>query len=104
MNAFSQAGGCCGCGDPCAAVATTPFTSLTGCTTVSGSWSITSGSATTSSTNAILTYDTDHPDVTIMRVEASVTLNNDAEARLLFNYVDSSNYYYLEWKHGSAGY
>lgn len=69
----------------------------------SGSWSESSGVISTSSTNAVLAYDTGGGSA-VLRASTYVTPPTSGDvARLIIGYVDTSNYWFSEITAGGSG-
>lgn len=99
-------GGCC-C-EPGCQFFTDAFSSsgLSSWTQVSGTWTESSGVASTSSSNAVLLCDTDNPDGDAnIKVSCTVNIATDGDtARIILDYIDTNNYWFAEFKAGSGGY
>ncbi len=99
---FAPGHPCCCDGGPCEYFADTFDSSPIGAdwTVESGSWNISSGTLATSSSAALLENTVSNPnsgDSDEFVLEANVTANTNGDTvRLIGNYVDSSNYWFLE--------
>lgn len=75
-------------------------------TEVSGDWDISSNALVTSSSNGVLIADAEHPDGDPdIKVTVTVNIATDGDiARIILDYVDSSNYWFAEVKAGTGAY
>lgn len=75
-------------------------------TEVSGDWDISSNTLVTSSSNAVLLADAQHPaGEANIKVQVTINIASDGDtARIILNYTDSDNYWFGEIKAGTGSY
>lgn len=93
---------CCG-GVTCTIISALTAVDVADWTQVSGTWTNSGGSITTSSANALIVHDTPHPQsLSTGTMSVDITVAHTGVTRVLFAYLDTNNYIFFETEEDPA--